>query len=313
MGRNGGLPWFFIHGQKCCDCYGPPIICIKNGILSFYAYNKSMSSFNSYLDDLQSHGRFTFTRAEGLAALGQSAKAFSAAITRSIKKGRLLSPRRGFYLILRPEDRIAGAPDPLRWIDPLMQYLDIDYRISLLRAAVFHGVSHQASMVFQVIVPKQMRSMETGRHRIQFIFQAPAVFKKVNRTDWLMQMKSDTGFARVAGVELTLLDSIRYFHKAAGMNGAAQIIHDIGPKARPGKLAKAAGVYENTTVRRLGYLFDYFGYDRQAKVLLPLASKARSMKLLNPSIKSWLGEIEDVQEKDPKWKLIINDILEIDN
>lgn len=64
-------------------------------------------------------------------------------------------------LILRPEDRVAGAPNPVRWLDPLMSYLGLDYRISLLRAAA------QAVMVFQVIVPKQLRALDIGRHRLQ--------------------------------------------------------------------------------------------------------------------------------------------------
>ena len=74
-----------------------------------------------------------------------------------MKKGRLASPRRGFYLILRPEDRLLGAPDPSRWIDPLMKHLGLDYRISLLRAAAFHGSAYQAAMVFQVIAPRQLQ------------------------------------------------------------------------------------------------------------------------------------------------------------
>jgi len=43
----------------------------------------------------------------------------------------------------------------------------------------------------------------------------------------------------VAGVELTLLDSARYFHKAAGINGAAQIAHDLGAKADVQQLFRA--------------------------------------------------------------------------
>lgn len=271
-----------------------------------------MASIDLYLDDLQSHGRFTFTKKEGLSALGQSEKAFSTAITRLIKKRRLLSPRRGFYLILRPEDRIAGAPDPVSWIDPLMKYLGSDYRISLLRAATFHGASHQATMVFQVIVPKQMRAIETGRHRIQFIYQTPNIFEKLNTAHWLKQMKSHAGFAKVAGIELTLLDTIRYFRKAAGMNGAAQIIHNLGAKARPSLLAKAATNYENTTVRRLGYLLEYFSHERQASVLIPFAKKAKSAKSLNPSVKPWIDKLNESEKQNIKWKLIINDTPEID-
>ncbi len=66
-------------------------------------------------------------------------------------------------------------------------------------------------------------------------------------------MKSEAGFANVAGVELTLLDCARYFHKSAGINGLAQIVKDLGTKADAGKLARAAEVYENAAVRRLGY------------------------------------------------------------
>jgi len=90
-----------------------------------------------------------------------------------IRQRRLARPKQGFYLILRPEDREAGGPDPARWIDPLMHHLGLDYRISLLRAAAFHGASPQAAQVFQVIVPNQLRSIAIDRQRIQFVFQAP--------------------------------------------------------------------------------------------------------------------------------------------
>jgi hypothetical protein len=77
-------------------------------------------------------------------AFGVSQRNFAAAVTRLINKGRLANPRHGFFLILRPEDRIAGARDPARWIDPLMKHQGLTYRVSLLRAAAFHGSSHQA-------------------------------------------------------------------------------------------------------------------------------------------------------------------------
>jgi predicted transcriptional regulator of viral defense system len=271
-----------------------------------------MGSLDQYIDDQLSRGRAYFSRNEGMKALGIGLEAFSAAATRLTKKHRLASPRRGFYLILRPEDRVTGAPDPVRWIAPLMEYLGLDYRISLLRAAAFHGSSHQAAMVFQVIVPKQLRPFEIGRHRIHFIYQTPAAFSKTNRPDWLEQMKSEAGFAIVAGVELTLLDSARYFHQTAGINGVAQIAKDLGARADPRKLTKAAAAYENSAVRRLGYMLDHFGHTRQAKVLEPFARKAKSMKPLDPSAKPLLAELADQHEKDSKWMLVINEPVEID-
>ena len=88
-------------------------------------------------------------------------------------------------------------------------------------------------------------------------------------------MKSDAGFAKVAGVELTLLDCARYFHKAGGINGVAQIVKDIGAKANPRKLAKAAAAYENSCVRRLGYLLDRAGHVRQANALEPYRQESQ--------------------------------------
>jgi predicted transcriptional regulator of viral defense system len=274
--------------------------------------NGEMASLDYYLDEQLSRGRAFFSREEALDALGLSSEAFIAAANRLMKKHRLASPRRGFYLILRPEDRVAGAPDPVRWIDSLMKYLNLDYRISLLRAAAFHGASHQATMVFQVVVPRQLRSFDLGRHRLQFLYQAPAAFAKTNLADWLAQMKSEAGFAQVAGVELTLLDCARYFHKAAGINGVAQIAKDIGGKADSDRLVKAAMVYENATVRRLGYLLDCAGHARQAMALEPFARKAKSMKPLEPSVKPLTESLTVLHEKNTKWLLVINESVEID-
>ncbi len=119
--------------EKCC--YSP---------LFYYAWG--VSSVQEFVNSQLARGRGFFTKSTALAELGLSPEALKSAIVRLSRKGALISPRQGFYLILRPEDRALGAPDPARWIDPLMKFLQVDYRISLLRAAAFHGASHQAAM-----------------------------------------------------------------------------------------------------------------------------------------------------------------------
>lgn len=264
------------------------------------------------MEDRLAQGRAYFLREEALTALGSSPETLNMALMRQAKKDRLASPRHGFYLILRPEDRTIGAPDPVRWIDPLMKYLQVDYRIALLRAAAFHGASHQASMVFQVIVPKQMRSFKMGRHRLEFVYQSPVAFGKVNQADWLGSLKSDAGFAKVAGIELTLLDCVRYFHKAGGINGAAQIVKDLGGRARSDKLVKLAAHYENSSVRRLGYLLERMRHARQADALQPFAKKAKTAVLLDPSVKPLVEGLAGRHEKEPQWRLILNEPVEVD-
>lgn len=271
-----------------------------------------MASLEQYLDERLAHGRSYFSGEGALPALNVSPRNFAAAATRLIKKGRLANPRHGFFLILRPEDQIAGAPDPARWIDPLMKHQQLDYRVSLLRAAAFHGSTHQAAMVFQVVVPKQLRDFEIGRHRLQFLYQTPETFSRVNRPGRLAQIKSEEGFAKVAGVELTLLDCARYFHKAGGISGIAQIAGDIGSNADPRVLADAAAVYESSSVRRLGFLLDRAGHQRQASALEPFARKAKTVLPLNPAVKPLVKSLADIHERNSRWKLVINEPVEVD-
>lgn len=271
-----------------------------------------MPSLGHFLDAQLEHGRGYFSQEEALTALGVQPRTLAASITRLTKKRRLANPRHGFYLILRPEDQIAGAPDPAQWIGPLMKHQNLDYRVSLLRAAAFHGSSHQAAMVFQVVVPRQLRDFEIGRHRLQFLYQTPTAFEQVNRPEYLAKLKSAAGFAKVAGVELTLLDSARYLHKAAGISGVAQIASDIGAQADPRLLARIANAYENASVCRLGYLLERAGHERQARALESFAKKARTLVPLDPSVKPLIESLPDLQEKDSRWKLIINETLEVD-
>ena len=274
-----------------------------------------MKSLENYVETQLSRGIYAFSKQDAQAAIRHSSAAFLAAADRLKKKRRLTSPKRGFYIILRPEDQTQGAPSPDRWIAPLMAHLDLDYRVSLLRAAAFHGSSHQAAMVFQVIASRQIKNIVIGRHRLQFVYQEPRAFAKTNRPEWLSQLKSDTGFAKIAGIELTLLDTARYFHKAAGINGAAQIVHDLGQKADICKLAAAAKLYENSAVRRLGYLLEHFGHQRQADALKPFVKQAKSTKLLDPSSKplTSLTAKRYSTSTNAKWKLTINETVEIDS
>jgi predicted transcriptional regulator of viral defense system len=271
-----------------------------------------MPNLADYLDAQLTRGRTYFTREEAIIELGLSPSALKASITRLAQKQRLANPRHGFYLILRPEDRVSGAADPVRWIDPLMKYQRIDYRISLLRAAAFHGSSHQAAMTFQVIVPKQLRGFEIGRHRLEFVYQVPRAFAQVNQPELLGSIKSETGFAKVAGVELTLLDCARYFHRSAGINGLAQIVKDLGAQADVKRLANAAESYENASVRRLGYLLDQAGHEAQANALELFAKRAKTSLPLDPSVKPLFASLAENAPRADRWKLFINESVEAD-
>ncbi len=270
-----------------------------------------MDRISEFLDAIAAEGRQTFSKEEAMEALGVSSSVFLAAAARQKKKSRIALPRQGFYLLLRPEDRLAGAPDPARWIDPLMEHLGLDYRVSLLRAAAHHGASHQAAMRFQVVAPKQLKDIELGRQRIDFVYQQPATFAATNHPEWLVPIKTDAGYTKAAGVELTLLDSARYQRSSGGLGGLAQMAQDLGGKASPQVLKKAAKFYESSTVRRLGYLLALFGHGRQAKGLRRAAERAKSNVLLDPAVKPLPG-LENDDPVDETWRLVLNAEVEVD-
>ncbi len=74
-----------------------------------------MASLEAYLGERVARGRAYFSREEALEGIRQSPEAFASAAKRLIRKRVLASPKRGFYIIIRPEDAPAGAPDPVRW------------------------------------------------------------------------------------------------------------------------------------------------------------------------------------------------------
>lgn len=74
------------------------------------------------VDDLQFAGRLTFSRDEARTALGVSADAVKLAVLRLAKRRRLVSPRRGFYVIIPLEYREVGAPPVDRWLPEMLRF-----------------------------------------------------------------------------------------------------------------------------------------------------------------------------------------------
>ena len=270
-----------------------------------------MAALDTFIDDRLAAGRGWFSRDEAVAS-GIALSTLSPALTRAVAKGKLASPRHGFYLIVRPEHRTAGAADPAEWIDPLMKHQGLGYRVSLLRAAAHHGSSHQAAMIFQVVAPRQLRDLTLGAHRLQFIYQEPESFAACNEASLVEAIKTPAGFAVVAGIELTLLDCVRYMHRAGGLGSVAQIAKDLGANADPRRLAKAAAHYEGAAVRRLGYLLEQAGHAKQARALHVYADGAKHFASLDPGVKPIVAALAEVPERDPSWKLLINEVIEVD-
>ena len=61
-----------------------------------------MAALDTFIDDRLAAGRGWFSRDEAVAS-GIALSTLSPALTRAVAKGKLVSPRHGFCLIVRPE------------------------------------------------------------------------------------------------------------------------------------------------------------------------------------------------------------------
>lgn len=76
----------------------------------------------AYVDDLQASGRLTFTRDEAMLTLGVTASALKQSVLRLAARRRVVSVRRGFYVIVPLEFREAGIPPLDRWMQDLLRF-----------------------------------------------------------------------------------------------------------------------------------------------------------------------------------------------
>src|SRR5580700_3533947 len=160
------------------------------------------TGFSSYMTRLLSMGGVVFSAEEARKALGVSHGALLDAAERQQRKKHLVSPRRGFYVIVPPQYLSWGAPPPSWYVDDLMRHEGRPYYVGLLRAAELHGASHQAVMEFQVVTDKKMPQLLVGRSRIAFYYRKDMAAVSAG----IENRKTDTGRMRVSSVELTVLD-----------------------------------------------------------------------------------------------------------
>lgn len=107
-------------------------------------------------------------------------------------------------------------------------------------------------------------------------------------------------------IELALLDCARYMSRAGGLSGVLQVTKDLGARADPRRLAKAAARYDGAAVRRLGYLLEKAGHTMQARALRRYAENARHFEPLDPDVTPAVADLANAPARDSTWKLLIN-------
>lgn len=262
---------------------------------------KKRHKIGDFIEELQSGGRYTFSFEEASRDVDGSDVALRSAIRRLKKKGRLVRPRRGFFVIVPVEYRSTGSPPASWFVDDLMRFLEQPYYVGLLSAAAIHGASHQHPQVFQVLTSTATASMVAGRVRLEF-------FRK-RRIEGIetVQTKTETGYMAVSTPEATVFDLIRHVRASGHLNNVATILAELGEVIDSNKLASSAATASWPEVQRIGYLLELVGLDSLSEPLAALLDTRRKRPLLlRPDADS---------EKAPfieRWGLFINEKVEPD-
>ena len=254
-----------------------------------------------WVEEQQASGRYVFTRADVEAGLDCSSIAVQTALRRLKQKGRIASPRRGFYVVVPPEYRAAGCPPASWFIDDLMKHLGRDYYVGILTAAALHGAGHQQPMVFQVIADRATRPMHAGRVQIDVHTSKAVAATPVDRVD------TETGTMAVATPETTAFDLVRFFSAAGHWNNVATVLSELAEKIDGNRLVEVAPHVRLSEVQRLGYLITAVGEGELAEPLAHwLATRRTSVVRLRTD------RLACEIEANPRWRLVPNEQVDID-
>ena len=262
---------------------------------------KSYYHLSDYIYDLRKQGKYLFLKEEAVQALTISGNAILKSISRLLKKKKIAYLKKGLYQIVPEEYAHTGSLPPEWFMADLMAHLQVPYYIGLLTAASFHGATHQAPQVFQVICQHLMPDIITGAINIKFYYSKDLSVIPVQ------DLKTPAGYVKISTPEGTAFDLIRYLHQSGHLNHVATVLAELVDVMEPQKLAN---VSENLSVRyaqRLGYILDYLGHDALTGPMHHLISQKKMRYiLLRPD-----SPLQNA-EKNTKWRILINERIESD-
>lgn len=261
--------------------------------------------FNNYIHHLTRHGKCSFSIEHAKDALGKSRKAILSSIEHLLAKGELVSPARGFYVIVPPEYQVLGCLPAEQFISSLMEYWNCRYYAALLTAARYHGATHQAVQVFHVMIEgRSKRPITCGKVKIQFIAN-----RHLNETP-IQIIATPKSMLNVSTPEGTAMDILNYPDQSGGLNHIVTVLAELQTAMNPKKLLLLAN--DQSTLawkQRLGYLLEKIEANELAQVLKNyLSTQARVDYItLIPGFKGFKNV-----PRNSTWKIIENATVESD-
>ena len=255
-----------------------------------------------FINKLRSQGRYSFNAEEAEAALDLNKPATLNTLKRLKDNKHIVSPAKGFYLIVPPEYKVLGCLPADMFVPELMKHFNQPYYVGYLSAAQYYGAAHQKPQRFQVVTTKNRPPIHCGRIYIEFIANknvSTYPIKKINTLG---------GTINVATPEVVAADIVSSPQHAAGINNVATILMELAEKIDVIKIEELSKI--NTQLfwlQRLGYLFELLKFYKLANDI----NKIISSKKLH-----WARLVSNTPykplQRNKKWAIIVNTKVEPD-
>lgn len=262
-----------------------------------------------YLKELRKAGERAFTISDIVKRFQISNDYARVALHRLLRSGDVISPSRGFYVIIPPEYQIQGSIPAEELVPLMMRHLGASYYVSLLSAGLFYGATHQKPAKFQVISDKRIkRKLVFGDIAIEFIYKKNILGLPTQN------FTVSTGYLAVATPELIAFDLLDYPEHSGGLNHIATVFSELIESINADKLITLAiQIKSEYQLQRIGYILDHIDFidELGAKEIIErLADYVQKNKSKYLSLASELPHKNF--PKCEKWRIIINTEIESD-
>lgn len=271
-----------------------------------------METLKTYIDHLLTLGKPFFTKEEALKVVFLNDNQYKLQMYRLSQKGMIKRIIGDFYIIISPEYRSQGSL-PVHWfIDALMKHRGQFYYIGLLSAASFYGATNQQPMRFQVITTKAIRPIKLNGMIIEFHTN------KYCELAGIIAIPVPTGYVKISNKAQTMLDLVQFYQAVGYLDNVGSIVKALANEPTIKTFAEEEDLanelkkvikneHTNSVLQRLGYLFKFLRLNEFAQMIEDKLSKRRiEYILLKPESPHKTGQ------KIPRWKIILNDALDIE-
>lgn len=262
-------------------------------------------SLSDWIGERVMRGYYTFTIEDVKTNFPQFSDAYiSTSLYRVAINKRIISPWKGFYVIMPIEYALKAIIPPVFYIDALMSFLNKKYYVCLLNAASFYGASHQRAQTFSVMTeaPKLRNTTKTDTSILFFS-------KKNIPEKYIRNIKAQSGYVNVSSPELTAIDLIQNEKHIGGLNRVCTILNELVDSIDFDKIDDDFFALAPTPIyQRFGYILEYI-LERE-----DLANKLKDKMppLTTRNIPFKISKLTKDCKIDRKWKVIINQVIEID-